>query len=94
MRFWSGSAASPGRGDVPAHAFPATTTSPVAVIQDRLALPGAVQMLLQLGVADTAQPTARRPPEDVSGYADGQPRFAGGTMTIGRCRCWTTWHQG
>ncbi|MBV9094946.1 MAG: hypothetical protein JO132_13920 [Streptosporangiaceae bacterium] len=145
MRFWSGSAAGPGRGGVPARAFPATTTSrpgrrpgrlrqrdfdlgrgigqlstdgpgpavtavlltmgdgrrewlcagqalyrlllhaatrsvfaslytqPLehelarTAIQDRLALPGAVQMLLQLGVADTAQPTTRRPPEDVSG---------------------------
>jgi hypothetical protein len=37
------------------------------LIQDRLALPGAPQMLLQLGVAYTAQATARRPPEDVIG---------------------------
>ena len=38
-----------------------------ALIQDRLALPGAPQMLLQLGVAHTTQATARRPPEDVIG---------------------------
>jgi nitroreductase len=37
------------------------------LIQDRLALPGAPQMLLQLGVAYTTQATARRPPEDVTG---------------------------
>jgi hypothetical protein len=37
------------------------------LIQERLALPGAPQMLLQLGVAYTTQTTARRPPEDVIG---------------------------
>ncbi len=37
------------------------------LIQDRLALPGAPQMLLQLGVAHTTQATPRRPPEDVIG---------------------------
>ena len=36
-----------------------------AVIRDRLALPGAPQMLLQLGVAHTAQATARRPASDL-----------------------------
>jgi nitroreductase len=36
-----------------------------AVIQDRLALPGAPQMLLQLGLAHTAQATARRPACDL-----------------------------
>jgi hypothetical protein len=41
-----------------------------ALIQDRLALLGAPQMLLQLGVADTTQATPRRPPEDVIGQAD------------------------
>jgi len=30
-------------------------------------LPGAPQMLLQLGVAHSTQATARRPPEDVIG---------------------------
>jgi hypothetical protein len=38
-----------------------------ALIQDRLALPGAPQMLLQLGVAHTTEATARRPPEEVIG---------------------------
>jgi hypothetical protein len=38
-----------------------------ALIQDRLTLPGAPQMLLQLGVAHTTQATARRPPQDVIG---------------------------
>jgi len=38
-----------------------------ALIQDRLALPGAPQMLLQLGVAHCTQATARRPPQDVTG---------------------------
>jgi hypothetical protein len=36
-----------------------------AVIGDRLALPGAPQMLLQLGLAHTAQATARRPASDL-----------------------------
>jgi hypothetical protein len=36
-----------------------------AVIRDRLALPGAPQMLLQLGIAHTAQATARRPASDL-----------------------------
>jgi hypothetical protein len=36
-----------------------------ALIRDRLALPGAPQMLLQLGVADTTHPTGRRPPGDL-----------------------------
>jgi hypothetical protein len=36
-----------------------------AVIRDRLALPGAPQMLLQLGLAHTAQATARRPASDL-----------------------------
>ena len=35
------------------------------LIRDRLALPGAPQMLLQLGVAHTAQATARRPASDL-----------------------------
>jgi len=36
-----------------------------ALIRDRLALPGAPQMLLQLGVVDTTHPTGRRPPEEL-----------------------------
>jgi hypothetical protein len=38
-----------------------------ALIQDRLALPGAPQMLLQLGLARTARTTARRPPAELTG---------------------------
>ena len=34
-----------------------------ALIQQRLELPGAPQMLLQLGVVDTTHPTGRRPPD-------------------------------
>jgi hypothetical protein len=37
-----------------------------AMIRDRLALPGAPQMLLQLGRADTARATARRVPADLA----------------------------
>jgi hypothetical protein len=37
------------------------------LIQDRLALPGAPQMLLQLGLAHASQATPRRAPEDVIG---------------------------
>jgi hypothetical protein len=36
-----------------------------ALIRDRLALPGAPQMLLQLGLAHTTHATARRPPDDL-----------------------------
>jgi hypothetical protein len=36
-----------------------------ALIRDRLALPGAPQMLLQLGLAHTTHTTARRPPDDL-----------------------------
>ena len=36
-----------------------------ALIRDRLALPGAPQMLLQLGPAHTTQATARRPPDEL-----------------------------
>jgi hypothetical protein len=35
------------------------------LIRDRLALPGAPQMLLQLGLADASHATARRPPDDL-----------------------------
>ena len=37
-----------------------------ALIKDRLALPGAPQMLLQLGLARTTRSTARRPPAEVT----------------------------
>ena len=36
-----------------------------ALIRERLALPGAPQMLLQLGLAHTTHPTARRSPADL-----------------------------
>lgn len=36
-----------------------------ALIRNRLALPGAPQMLLQLGVADTTRPTGRRPADEL-----------------------------
>jgi hypothetical protein len=36
-----------------------------ALIRERLALPGAPQLLLQFGVADTTHPTGRRPPGDL-----------------------------
>jgi hypothetical protein len=36
-----------------------------ALIRDRLALPGAPQMLLQFGVVDTTHPTGRRPPDEL-----------------------------
>jgi hypothetical protein len=36
-----------------------------ALIRERLALPGAPQMLLQLGVVDTTHPTGRRPPQEL-----------------------------
>jgi hypothetical protein len=37
-----------------------------ALIRDRLALPGAPQMLLQLGLAHTTRATARRPPAELT----------------------------
>jgi hypothetical protein len=37
-----------------------------ALIRDRLALPGAPQILLQLGLAHTTRATARRPPTEVT----------------------------
>lgn len=37
-----------------------------ALIRDRLALPGAPQMLLQLGLSHSTQPTARRPTAEVA----------------------------
>jgi nitroreductase len=44
-----------------------------ALIRDRLALPGAPQMLLQLGVAHTTQATARRLAADLIEPADREP---------------------
>lgn len=41
---------------------PLETAEIRALIRDRLALPGAPQMLLQLGVARSTRPTPRRPP--------------------------------
>jgi nitroreductase len=37
-----------------------------ALIRERLALPGAPQMMLQLGLARTTHPTARRPPAELT----------------------------
>jgi hypothetical protein len=37
-----------------------------ALIRDRLALPGCLQILLQLGPAHTTRATARRPPADLT----------------------------
>jgi len=37
-----------------------------ALIKDRLALPGAPQMLMQLGLAHTTRSTARRPPREIT----------------------------
>jgi hypothetical protein len=45
---------------------PLLSPSVRALIQIRLALPGPPQMLLQLGVARTTHPTARRPARDVT----------------------------
>ncbi len=48
------------------HSQPLEAAAVRALIKNRLALPGAPQMLLQLGVAHTAQATARRPPADLT----------------------------
>jgi nitroreductase len=47
------------------HTQPLEAAAIRALIRDRLALPGAPQMLLQLGLAHTAHTTARRPPDDL-----------------------------
>jgi hypothetical protein len=47
------------------HTQPLEAAAIRALIRDRLALPGAPQMLLQLGPAHTAHATARRPPDDL-----------------------------
>jgi hypothetical protein len=44
---------------------PLEDTAIRALIQDRLSLPGAPQLVLQLGLADTTHPTGRRPPADL-----------------------------
>ena len=44
------------------HTQPLEAAAIRALIRGRLALPGDPQMLLQLGPATTASPTARRPP--------------------------------
>jgi nitroreductase len=48
------------------HSQPLEAAAIRALIRDRLALPGAPQMLLQLGLAHTTQTTARRPPDDLT----------------------------
>jgi hypothetical protein len=47
------------------HTQPLEAAAIRTLIRDRLALPGAPQMLLQLGPAHTAHTTARRPPDDL-----------------------------
>jgi hypothetical protein len=47
------------------HTQPLEAAAIRTLIRDRLALPGAPQMLLQLGLAHTAHTTARRPPDDL-----------------------------
>jgi hypothetical protein len=48
------------------HTQPLEAAAIRTLIQQRLALPGAPQILLQLGPAHTARPTARRPPADLT----------------------------
>ena len=47
------------------HTQPLEAAAIRSLIQARLALPGAPQMLLQLGSARTAQATSRRPPAEL-----------------------------
>jgi nitroreductase len=47
------------------HSQPLEAEMTRGLIRERLALPGAPQMLLQLGLAHTAHATARRPPADL-----------------------------
>lgn len=47
------------------HTQPLESAAIRTLIRDRLALPGAPQMLLQLGLAHTTQATARRPPTEL-----------------------------
>jgi hypothetical protein len=48
------------------HTQPLEAAAIRALIRERLALPGAPQMLLQLGPAHTSQATARRPPDELT----------------------------
>jgi len=47
------------------HTQPLETASVRALIRDRLSLPGAPQMVMQLGVSHSARSTARRAPDDL-----------------------------
>ena len=47
------------------HTQPLEDTASRAAIRDRLALPGAPQLVLQLGLAHPPPPTGRRPPADL-----------------------------
>jgi hypothetical protein len=47
------------------HTQPLEAAAIRTLIRDRLALPGAPQMLLQLGLAHTTHPTGRRPPAEL-----------------------------
>ncbi len=49
------------------HTQPLEAAAIRTLIRHRLALPGAPQMLLQLGLAHTTRSTARRPPADLTG---------------------------
>jgi hypothetical protein len=48
------------------HTQPLEATAIRTLIRDRMALPGAPQMLLQLGPAHTSHATARRPPDELT----------------------------
>jgi nitroreductase len=57
------------------HTRPLEAAAIRSLIRDRLSLPGAPQIILQLGMARTTQVTARRAPSDllVRGRADSEP---------------------
>jgi hypothetical protein len=48
------------------HTQPLEAAAIRTLIRDRLALPGAPQMLLQLGPGHTSHATARRPPDELT----------------------------
>jgi hypothetical protein len=48
------------------HTQPLEAAATRALIQNRLALPGAAQVVLQLGLAHTTRATARRPPTELT----------------------------
>ena len=48
------------------HTQPLENASIRTLIRDRLSLPGAPQMVMQLGVSHSARSTARRPPEELT----------------------------